>query len=374
MKIIPKKSLLDSKALATTSGAVDALPEHYDSEGEKISSVDIGDTTKGAVTEADYATIHSSNQETVYPPSRKRKRNQDNENLEGRYMYRLGQEEAKENAERLKKKLKQQGEQIDFTSIQDEASISDITMTRNSKITSPSQAPQHEALTPSAGELELDKASRTVFLANVSSTAIKSKSERKKLIERLESFASEKGVMYKIESLRFRSTAFASSELPKKAAFVKKELMDSTTKTTNAYAVYTTQAAAREAVKQLNGSVILDRHLRVDGIAHPAKIDHRRCVFVGNLSFVDDESEINSTRDDDKNRRQRKGREPGDAEEGLWRQFDKAGKVESVRVIRDKTTRVGKGFAYVQFQVPISLFVEYSSSSLTLNVFRMRME
>jgi hypothetical protein len=35
-----------------------------------------------------------------------------------------------------------------------------------------------------------------------------------------------------VESLRFRSTAFASSVGPKKAAFAKKELMDDTTSST----------------------------------------------------------------------------------------------------------------------------------------------
>ena len=44
-------------------------------------------------------------------------------------------------------------------------------------------------------------------------------------------------------------------------------------------------------------------------------------------------------------------RAPADVEEGLWREFGKAGTVESVRVVRDGKTRVGKGFAYVQFTV-----------------------
>ncbi|EME87164.1 uncharacterized protein MYCFIDRAFT_22137, partial [Pseudocercospora fijiensis CIRAD86] len=177
---------------------------------------------------------------------------------------------------------------------------------------------------------ELSKANRTVFLGNVSTAAISSKSSRKSLLNHLASFfeklpPSKDGTKYKVESIRFRSTPYATA-IPKKAAFAKKELMDATTKSTNAYVVYSTEKLAREAVRHLNGTIVLERHLRVDSVAHPAKIDNRRCVFVGNLGF------------------------PADIEEGLWRTFSKSGKVESVRVIRDSTTRVGKGIAYVQFE------------------------
>merc|ERR1712093_630354 len=156
---------------------------------------------------------------------------------------------------------------------------------------------------------------------------------------------------YKVESIRFRSTAYAGTALPKKAAFAKKELLSATTKSTNAYVVYSTAFAAREAVKKLNGTMVLDRHLRVDGVAHPAKTDHRRCVFVGNLGFVDDESMLDQGGENERKR----SKIPSDIEEGLWRQFGKAGAVESVRVVRDEKTRVGKGFAYVQFEDPNSV-------------------
>ena len=93
---------------------------------------------------------------------------------------------------------------------------------------------------------------------------------------------------------------------------------------------------------------MLDRHLRTDLVATPADIDHRRCVFVGNLGFVDEEIIETETESGEKERK-RKAKYSADAEEGLWRTFSRAGKVESVRVVRDKSTRVGKGVAYVQF-------------------------
>ena len=233
------------------------------------------------------------------------------------------------------------------------------------------QLPLHESLQASKDETEIEKASRTVFLGNVSTLAIKSKSSKRLLLDHLISFVPllpEHKPMHKIESLRYRSTAFSTASVPRKAAYVKKELMDETTKSTNAYAVYSTALAAREAVRQLNGSIILERHLRVDSVAHPAKIDHRRCVFIGNLGFVADESKIRATEKEassEKPKKSKNPKEPADAEEGLWRQFGKAGIVESVRVIRDKTTRVGKGVAYVQFQVQFPTLMRLSPLRIT---------
>lgn len=293
---------------------------------------------------------------------RKKRRRHDDDDLEGRYMDSLNRGEVREDLKKQEdRSTKRQKLKNEFSAqnIQEvESELKSGESPNNLQGALHHEMPQHETLASSkkddSQEDELEKASRTVFLANVSTETIKSKSARKTLINHLESFVSTlpKGeIAHKIESLRFRSTAFSSNGLPKKAAFAKKELMDSTTKSTNAYAVYSTPLAAKEAVIKLNGTVVLDRHLRVDGLAHPAKVDHRRCVFVGNLTFVDDETKINEAADEENQKPIRKGKEPADAEEGLWRLFGKAGSVESVRVIRDRSTRVGKGFAYVQFKV-----------------------
>ena len=218
-----------------------------------------------------------------------------------------------------------------------------------------SPPPKHE--TEIAADVELSKANRTVFLGNVSTTAISSKVSRKQLLDHLKSIfesvtkPKDDKSKFALESIRFRSTPYASA-VPKKAAFATKQLMDATAKCTNAYVVYSHDKLAREAAKQLNGTEVLGRHLRVDEVAHPSKIDHRRCVFVGNLGFVDDESNINQANAEDGREQRKPGKEPADIDEGLWRTFNKCGKVESVRVIRDSTTRVGKGIAYVQFEDP----------------------
>ena len=294
-------------------------------------------------------------------PKQRRKRKQDDEEVEDVYMRKLAREEAREAesvaAERAKKRQKtndQAEEEIDASGdngqdSESEGDQADVTI--DEEETSP--PPKHE--TEMAADVELSKANRTVFLGNVSTAAISSKSSRKQLLDHLKSFfkalakPKDDGRKFTLESIRFRSTPYASA-VPKKAAFATKQLMDATAKCTNAYAVYSHQQAAREAAKQLNGTVILGRHLRVDEVAHPSKVDHKRCVFVGNLGFVDDETNINQANEEDGREKRKPGKEPADIDEGLWRTFGKCGKVESVRVVRDSTTRVGKGIAYVQFE------------------------
>jgi nucleolar protein 12 len=214
--------------------------------------------------------------------------------------------------------------------------------------------PRHETVTKeNTDSSELDKAGRTLFLSNVSSEAISSKAAKKTLVQHLSSVLdANASPPEKVESIRFRSVAFSTGSMPKRAAYITKQLMDSTTKSTNAYAVFSTAAAARKAASQLNGTEVLNRHVRVDSVTHPSPVDHLRCVFVGNLGFVDDETVV-STNADGETTEKKRNKIPSDVEEGLWRTFGTQGKVESVRVIRDPQTRVGKGFAYVQFYVSV---------------------
>jgi nucleolar protein 12 len=228
-------------------------------------------------------------------------------------------------------------------------------------------APKHETLTNPIAPSDLDKAARTVFLGNVCTTAITSKLARKTLERHLTSFtlpatttpaadddAAPAEETPRLESLRFRSTAYTTG-LPKRASFARQDLHAATTPSSHAYAVYSSRRAAGAAARELNASLVLGRHLRVDSVAHPLAQVPRRCVFVGNLDFVDDDK---SVREEEAQRKAKGGksskvreRPPADVEEGLWREFAKVGKVESVRVVRDGKTRVGKGFAYVQFTV-----------------------
>ncbi|KAF4335258.1 nucleolar 12 [Fusarium beomiforme] len=265
---------------------------------------------------------------------RKRKRKNENDDLEGKYLNKLVAEEAERAGKRQKNDALNKTEKA-VADDEDAGNDSDI--------------PVHETLAKDNKSSDLEKAARTVFLANVSTEAINSKAAKKTLMAHLSSVLDKDATPPQtIESLRFRSVAFAGGSLPKRAAYITKNLMDATTKSANAYVVYSTLAAARKAATELNGTQVLERHLRVDSVAHPSPTDHRRCVFVGNLGFVDDETVLNTNADGDTTEK-KKNKTPSDVEEGLWRTFSTQGKVENVRVVRDPKTRVGKGFAYVQF-------------------------
>lgn len=292
--------------------------------------------------------------------SRKRKRGAAEE-VEETYMRRIAKEEEKEDEKRKAEYAKRQkpdedSKDSDESSEEKEGSDNDDDEEDDEKDAPP---PVHESVSGNAKASEVEKSNRTVFLGNVSTQAIKSKSAKKTLLRHLASHLSslpESSGPHKVESIRFRSVPFASGGgLPKRASFARRDILDETCPSTNAYAVYTTLQGARKAPSALNGTVVLDRHIRVDSIAHPAAIDNKRCVFVGNLDFVDQEGVT-----EDENGKKKKPRAPADIEEGLWRIFnqqtgdtkDKKSvkkNVECVRVIRDRATRVGKGFAYVQF-------------------------
>jgi len=366
-----------SRSTKWVSTSVNVKDNSPDEDGEELNSLDgsLEDAATASLAESVESSqpsdgIGTSFNETETHSSpqsqpRKRKRPTKEDDLEGKYMLRLAKEEEKDDeARQAERRLKRQK-----LAVEQELEISDeeqdlIEEAKSHKSdeseASPAKAdpldiPQHETLAPDKDAIELEKSSRTVFLANVSTAAITDKKAKKTLLDHMASFLDSLSVQegkkkHKVESIRFRSTAYAGTGLPKKAAFATKNLMEATTKSTNAYVVYSTAFAAREAVKILNGTMVLDRHLKVDGVSHPAKTDHRRCVFVGNLGFVDDESMTDQGGENERKR----SKIPSDVEEGLWRQFSKAGTVESVRVVRDEKTRVGKGFAYVQFQVGLN--------------------
>jgi len=344
------------KSTRDETDAIDSDEDEEDNEGLKDNlEEEIADVLQQSDDEE--ATVQEK-------PARKRKRKDQHDELETEYMERLAKSREKDTAKLRKQEQEskakegpadEQASGEDQGSVDEDESDDEIDEDEDEDVDDEmmSSPPQHESLKQEVDE-DMVKAQRTVFLANVASEAIKSKKARKALLAHLSSFLpsmpkpKEGEPAHSVESLRFRSTAFASS-VPKKAAYAKKEIMDATTKSTNAYAVYSSNVLAREAARKLNGTVVLDRHLRVDEVAHPAKTDHRRCVFVGNLGFVDDESNIDKANEEEGYRTNHGNKRPGDVEEGLWRTFAKCGTVESVRVVRDSKTRVGKGFAYVQF-------------------------
>ncbi|KAG0241648.1 Nucleolar protein 12 [Actinomortierella wolfii] len=160
-----------------------------------------------------------------------------------------------------------------------------------------------------------ERRARTLFIGNLAVSAI-SKADFKKLKQKFSEFG-------KIESIRFRSVAF-SELLPRKVAFITGKLHPERD-VLNAYIVYKEKESVAKAVAAMNGQLFLNKHLRVDNADGEKNYNPKKSIFVGNLAF--------------------------DAqEEDLWNFFKDSGDIENVRIIRDRKTNLGKGFAYVQFQ------------------------
>lgn len=167
-----------------------------------------------------------------------------------------------------------------------------------------------------------DKLLRTIFVGN-----LPLKVKKKALLREFSQFG-------EVESVRIRSVPIVNSKTPRKGAIIKKQINDSVD-SVNAYIVFKTEESAQASLSH-NMAVVLGNHIRVDRACPPRKklkadndaqlYDNKRTVFVGNLPFDVKDEEIYQLFSGMKNLES---------------------SVEAVRVIRDPSTSVGKGIAYV---------------------------
>ncbi|ODV61344.1 rRNA-processing protein NOP12 ASCRUDRAFT_24133, partial [Ascoidea rubescens DSM 1968] len=170
-------------------------------------------------------------------------------------------------------------------------------------------------------EAELQKAERTIFIGNLSSSVVTNKSDYKLLKEKFLKYGA-------IESIRFRSISFQDT-LPRKLA-IKAQNFHNSRDTLNCYLVFKEydQKKINDSLSE-NNSFFLNNHLRVDSISHPIKKDNNRSIFIGNINFEEKEENLRNYF----------------VNKLKIKQTD----VEYVRIVRDPKTNVGKGFAYLQF-------------------------
>lgn len=126
-----------------------------------------------------------------------------------------------------------------------------------------------------------------------------------------------------IESARLRCPPIKDPKIPKKVAVIKKEFHPDRTNIVG-FVRFASEEAAINAV-QANGLEFQGHHLRVDISTSKGFNDQKKAVFVGNLHF-------------------------GAEENDLWKMFSECGPIEGIRIVRDPSTGVGKGFAYVNFK------------------------
>lgn len=175
--------------------------------------------------------------------------------------------------------------------------------------------------TPSIELQEREK--RTVFVGNLPYTV-----ERNQLKKWFSKFG-------KVECVRLRSAPIADPEVPRKVAVIKKTFHENRSNI-HAYVRFKSIEAADNAI-QGNGALFNNHVIRVDHSIPDRKYDAGKAVFIGNVPFAIEEDNLRSF-------------------------FAECGDIESVRIIRDKNTGVGKGFAYINFKcsssVPLALALD----------------
>ncbi|XP_044045327.1 RNA-binding protein 34 isoform X2 [Siniperca chuatsi] len=161
-------------------------------------------------------------------------------------------------------------------------------------------------------EEEATKRKRTVFVGNLPVGCTK---------KTLQSLFREKG---SIESIRFRSVVREDPSMSRRVAAIQRKVHPKK-QSLNAYVVFKDEEGVVRALERNGMEIEKDFHIRVDRVTDNSSHDHKRSVFVGNLSF-----EIN--------------------ELAFRRHFEECGAVEAVRLVRDQNSGLGKGFGYVLFE------------------------
>ncbi|KAM9769737.1 RNA-binding protein 34 isoform 2-T2 [Menidia menidia] len=172
------------------------------------------------------------------------------------------------------------------------------------------------------------KSNRTVFVGNLPISCTK---------KMLRSLFKEKG---SIESIRFRSVVREDPSMSRKLAVIKRKIHPQR-QNLNAYVVFKDEDGATKALERNGTEIEKDFHIRVDRVSDSSLHDHKRSVFVGNLAF--EMSEL-----------------------AFRKHFEECGAVEAVRLVRDQTSGLGKGFGYVLFKKAdsVQLALELDGSKL----------
>ena len=129
-----------------------------------------------------------------------------------------------------------------------------------------------------------------------------------------------------VSSVRIRSVARSNPKMPKRSAVLAGAFHPDRL-SCNAYVVMANVEAAERARVALHGTVWQDRHLRVDFVSEKATVGPGKndtSVFVGNLALTADEEDVRAF-------------------------FSVCGVIDDVRIVRDKDSGMGKGFAFVRF-------------------------
>ncbi|CAG9858969.1 unnamed protein product [Phyllotreta striolata] len=183
------------------------------------------------------------------------------------------------------------------------------------KETSDAESEDNETEEPTAVKKEKfaptpEELARTIFIGNVPV-----KTTKTDLKKRFKKYG-------KIDSIRIRGVAVADPKLSKKVAVIKKKFHPDR-QSVYSYIKFVEEESARKALQE-NGTLFENHHLSVQPGNVKQERDESKAIFIGNLSFKAEE-------------------------EDLWKLFASCGPISHIRIIRDRVTGMGKGFAYINF-------------------------
>ncbi|KAF7487739.1 RNA-binding protein 34 [Sarcoptes scabiei] len=175
-----------------------------------------------------------------------------------------------------------------------------------------------------------ERQKRTLFIGNLPANF-----PMKKLKQTLQQYG-------KVISIRIRCIAPAKITLSKKTALLSNQI-NPNKKNVNAYVVFKDEDSVAKAL-ELNGQKFENNIIQVDTIENDRTYDHSKSLFLGNLSFKASEEELREF-------------------------FNDCGPIQSIRIVRDSQTGIGKGFGYVNFKSNDSLVLALEKNG---NLFKNR--
>ncbi|XP_075222700.1 RNA-binding protein 34-like isoform X1 [Lycorma delicatula] len=152
---------------------------------------------------------------------------------------------------------------------------------------------------------------RTIFVGNLPKSV-----SRKKLKKLFSKYGP-------VESARLRCSAINISHLPRSIAVSKRDFHPKATSVFG-FVKFVNKSSVDESLKA-NGTVYEEHHLRVDRITSDKTESTQNSVFLGNVPFDVADNDVRKV-------------------------FEGCGEIESVHIIRDNKTGMGKGFGYVNFK------------------------
>ncbi|KAJ8002233.1 hypothetical protein DPEC_G00177770 [Dallia pectoralis] len=127
-----------------------------------------------------------------------------------------------------------------------------------------------------------------------------------------------------VETIRFRSVVREDPGMARKVAAIQRKVHPKK-QSINAYVVFKDEEGAEKALERNGMEIEKDFYIRVDKVTKNSQHDHKKSIFVGNLPY--DISEL-----------------------PLRQHFEQCGRVDGVRLVRDKNSGMGKGFGYILFE------------------------